>query len=328
LIFNARLKTIEGKLDDAFLDIRDGVALAKRVGEANTLLSLLVGVAIFSQQANEIEFFVQQPGAPNLYWALTDLPSPFMNKQSIIEGELRGMSSMLAVMKEAEKATLSEDKAQELFIKVAGMLKKVGGEGNFSPLEELGMKTGLTLVIPAQQESAKKILQDAGKSDKEISAMAPTQRYLLAEWIVCQDLNDTMYTLFQLPISQATKEFVKQEKHLKEMMAKSGSMNPLRTMLIMVLPAIQRAYQANVRLERQIAALRCVEAIRMYAARESRLPEKLEDITDVVLPNDPLFDKPIDYKIEGDKGILLLPNWPDDKPTTSNNFRYEITLAK
>lgn len=92
------------------------------------------------------------------------------------------------------------------------------------------------------------------------------------------------------------------------------------------IPAIVKVHQANVRLERQLVALRHIEAIRLYVARIGKLPEKLEDITEVTLPNDPLFEKPIEYRLEAGKGILLLPNRPEETATPNNNFRYEISL--
>ncbi|QVL33173.1 hypothetical protein KIH39_04445 [Telmatocola sphagniphila] len=325
--YSTRLDVLDGKFDAAILHLRDGVTLAKRTGEGNTLISMLVGIAVMSQQLGEIEFLIQQQEAPNLFWALTDLPTPFLNKQGVIEGELRGMASLLASFKAADQGPITESKAQDLFLKMTELLRKIaGGDSKISVLEEFGMRAALHIMIDAQQAQAKKTLKEAGKSDKEIESMSPTQRYMVAEWIVCQDVHDTLFTTFNMPLLQASKEFDKQEKKLKELVSDSRAKNPLRNLLMLQIPAIVKVHQANVRLERQLVALRHIEAIRLYVARIGKLPEKLEDITEVTLPNDPLFEKPIEYRLEAGKGILLLPNRPEETATPNNNFRYEISL--
>src|SRR5205085_776071 len=55
-----------------------------------------------------------------------------------------------------------------------------------------------------------------------------------------------------------------------------------------LMPAIQAARSAQVRLEREVAALRIIEALRMYAAtHDGQLPAHLEDIKQVPVPANP-----------------------------------------
>src|SRR3546814_11331112 len=60
------------------------------------------------------------------------------------------------------------------------------------------------------------------------------------------------------------------------------------------LPAVGACLQAQVRADRAIAELRCIEALRMYAASHGRWPKTLGEIKDVPVPNDPVTGEPFE----------------------------------
>ena len=60
--------------DGAVGTLKTIFAISRHMGEHPTIISGLVGVAIAQIGCNLLEELVQQPGAPNLYWALTGLP--------------------------------------------------------------------------------------------------------------------------------------------------------------------------------------------------------------------------------------------------------------
>lgn len=58
-------------------------------------------------------------------------------------------------------------------------------------------------------------------------------------------------------------------------------------------------------LSRQVAALQCIEALRLYAgAHNGTFPNKLTDITEVPVPDDPVEQKPFVYHRTGSKVAL------------------------
>ncbi len=70
-------------------------------------------------------------------------------------------------------------------------------------------------------------------------------------------------------------------------------------------PAYEAAAAAFVRVDRQIAALRVIEALRLYgAAHAGRLPPQLEAITEVPIPVDPVTGRPFEYQFEGEVARL------------------------
>src|SRR5262249_12905649 len=75
--------------------------------------------------------------------------------------------------------------------------------------------------------------------------------------------------------------------------------NKEETLFAWAVPATFKVRQAQARLEQRLALLRCVEALRLYAAEHGgRLPERLADVK-LPLPADPISGKPFVYKLEG-----------------------------
>ena len=87
--------------------------------------------------------------------------------------------------------------------------------------------------------------------------------------------------------------------------SRRGLFSPLAAYAKAVLLDVKRA---ATRIDRNIAALEILEAIRLYgASRDGRLPENLSDITEVYIPSDPLRGEPFLYHREGNSAILESP---------------------
>ena len=80
------------------------------------------------------------------------------------------------------------------------------------------------------------------------------------------------------------------------------------------------------RLDRKIAALRVIEALRLHAAAKGGLPDKLDEVTVAPLPLDPATGKAFEYKREGNNATLT-SRIPGEDVAVSG-LRYRITLRK
>jgi hypothetical protein len=81
--------------------------------------------------------------------------------------------------------------------------------------------------------------------------------------------------------------------------------NPLLALFSLLAPALNSARLAAIRLERQLDALQCVEALRLYAAAHGgRLPESLEVMADNPAPLDTATAKAFSYKLERNLATL------------------------
>ena len=96
-----------------------------------------------------------------------------------------------------------------------------------------------------------------------------------------------------------------------------------------MVPNVEKVYLAQVRLDRRIAALRCVEAIRLYAAdHDGELPARIRDIKEVPIPVDPVTGKEFEYKVDGNKATLFGPPPRGQAPDIGNALQYDLTLKK
>jgi hypothetical protein len=100
----------------------------------------------------------------------------------------------------------------------------------------------------------------------------------------------------------------------------------LLTVLAELQPSIINCLDAQMRLDQRVAALRVVEAIRLYAAfHDGKLPEELNQVTEVPVPDDPATGKPFEYRRDGAAAVLILPEAGlRGRPTPS----YRITIRK
>jgi hypothetical protein len=79
------------------------------------------------------------------------------------------------------------------------------------------------------------------------------------------------------------------------------------------------------RLDRDLAALQCIEAIRAYAASHGgQLPQTLAEITDVSVPKDPASGAAFRYSRTGTTAVLESPAPPGGEKR--EELRYEITV--
>jgi len=92
-------------------------------------------------------------------------------------------------------------------------------------------------------------------------------------------------------------------------------------------PAHERVRMIMKRLNRNVAALQCVEALRLYAAAgDGKLPKELSSITEVPVPNDPINQKPFVYNCTGSNAVLEAP--APKGATEREAIRYELKLKE
>lgn len=81
------------------------------------------------------------------------------------------------------------------------------------------------------------------------------------------------------------------------------------------------------KLDRHVAALQCIEALRLYAAaHDGKFPSNLTEIIEVAVPGDPVTGKPFIYHRTGSKAVLEAPAPETAKPEDA--MRYELTLKE
>jgi hypothetical protein len=179
-----------------------------------------------------------------------------------------------------------------------------------------------------QHPSARKSLLAAGKTEAELDAMPPAQVVMLDSLVRFRNLRDEHFVWFQAPYAEAIQGMRLSAAKVREL-KRSPPLDYLQTMLLLLLPAVDKVYAAEVRTERRTASLRVVEAVRLYAARnDGKLPAALADVTVVPVPADPATGQPFEFVAEGDRFTVNVPPPPGEKPSQGNTWKYVVTLTK
>lgn len=167
---------------------------------------------------------------------------------------------------------------------------------------------------------AKRALVERGLSAEVAEAMPVGQVILLYTLQTHRDLRDDLFRWFYVPYPIAREGMDAADNALRRAVVERREIVPVASVL---LPAIQACRTSVVRTDREIAVLRVVEALRLYAAKhDGQLPEKLDDVTSVPVPDDPVTGEPFEYRVEGDTAHLQGPSLPGDP------LNYEITMIR
>ncbi len=186
----------------------------------------------------------------------------------------------------------------------------------------LGTSLALPLYIAARMAQIKSDLIADGWPKGTIEAMSPGQVALLHISETYQQYRDDAFRWFHVPFPEAERGIAAAGERLKTE-ARSREIVPLASLL---LPAVSQARFAIVRLDREIALLRCLSALRAYAAEHGKLPSRLADVQALPIPDDPVTGKPFQYSLAEDLAVLEGPP-PPGRSAQDGGVRYEIRLA-
>jgi hypothetical protein len=100
----AKLRIAQGQYNQAKETLKTSLTMAEHLGDAPTLIQGLVGIAIAALNLSRIDKWIQSDNAPNLYWALEDLPQPFVDINKAIKIETDNLKNYnILLRKQFEK---------------------------------------------------------------------------------------------------------------------------------------------------------------------------------------------------------------------------------
>jgi hypothetical protein len=326
LVLKARVEVAEGHYADAVHTLETGFSFSQQVGNGDFLIQSLVGVSCANQFADATLELVERPGAPNLYWALAVLPRPLIDLRHANEYEQSMVEMQLPDMADLDRPRTPEQWNAALYRvrKELEQLYKLEQEGGTPPKP---LKAGTTASDAADKspdlEAARKYLTEVvGLTAANVEAMPPAQVLLLYLSHFYHEARDDTFKGSYLPFPEGLPMSRAARERLKSLPdTEAGRLARL------FLPAVIHVQLRQALLQRKLAALRAIEALRMHAAAHGgELPDKLDQVTAVPVPSDPGTGRAFEYQRDGTTATLTsrIPG----EPLQTHGLRYRVTVRK
>jgi len=318
LALKARLEIAEGKYDEACRTLRDGYLLTTRLADSRFLITVLVANAMTHMLNEQVEAMITAPNAPNLYWALSGLPRPAADLRKCLDLELNGVFLFVPELRDPEKELATAEQWRKAIVRSRRVTSLAGQD-----MEDLAthIKQAEQMVAASYPAARKHLLAKGGF----LKAMSRHLVVAIYTADFCRALSDDAAKLNRVPF-HAARPLLRQMEERVEAMAKEHK-DSIVQLPLMLLPAVAQAAERVAATDRRIAALRCVEALRMHAAHNGNaLPAKLDDVKIVPIPNDPMTGKPFEYSLQGGAAILKSPKLEGEREKDA--VHYQITVRK
>ncbi len=312
LALKARVEIAEGKCDEAVRTIETGLAFARHLAEGPFLINGLIGIAGANNMLAPLDDLIAQPGTPNFYWALTALPRPFISLRNSLELEQILAENLIPELTENElkQPRTSAEWSSLLSRMHEGITKwcrSLSGFGDGTPgmkvLMEWDFAKFKAEALPAARDYVK---MSRTLTHQQVAEMSNDQIVALHLAEAYRSLRDDHFKATYLPAREALPRLADTERRLQAV--KPGTLS----LFAGIHPKLRPAITAELRLDRQIAILRVIEAVRIHAAASGQtLPETLDQITEVAVPDDPATGKPFEYRRTGNSALSV---WARSRP--------------
>jgi len=322
LCIKARVETAEHAYEQAIDTIETGIAFGRHVGAGPFMINNLVGHHICDLMLGRVEELIAQPGAPNLYWALTALPRPLVSMREALETEQRMSESMFPELAQTDEPHSRAEwgvMLEKLYDRVRYLAERISDDAQVNARLRTQLDLDLASFKKENLARSQEYLKKTCHLDAErVKAMSEDE--VVAQALVGQyrSLRDDLFKLSYLPWRDARSRFKEADQRLKSV--KIGLLAVLAELQVPLMDSLD----VQIRLDRRVAALRVVEAIRLYAAsHDGKLPEELNQVTEVPVPEDPATGKPLYYRRDGAAAVLTMPEFG-----LTGTPSYRITIRK
>jgi hypothetical protein len=304
-----RAEIAQCRFDDAIRTAKTFFAMSRHLGEHPTLIGNLVGMAVASVAISHLDEMLEQPACPNLYWALTTLPSPMISLDKGMDGERVMMAWVFRHLDDS--APMSKDQLNK-FVKHGEKLLEAGDKPPDVRAWLSARISDSTLVSASRRR-----LVEYGLPEERLTRFPAEQVILLDEKRELDVRFDDDMKTISLPFWQVELLAV-QNKEKK----------PPALFADLLIPITLNTRKAQARVDQRIALLRHVEALRLHAAEHGgSLPARLSDVA-VPLPVDPVTGKPFRYELTGNTAHLRGTPAPGQENVPQFNVHYELTVQR
>lgn len=328
LSLRIRVQIADGRFDQAAHSLQTGFQLARHVCEGPTVIHNLVGIAIANQMTTRIEEWIATPDAPNLYWALAALPRPFIDLRKAFEGERLLVDALFPGLRDRlrdpHSGVMTAEEAQRLFDRLLDLAART----QWDEEDPVKLRARYQKMAANVHAEAKQHLIGQGRVKEVVEKMPVMQAALMFAVDEYDHVFDDAVKLLYAPYGEMRKRMKEHDETMARLKKRQQAQIGL-PLAVHMLPSVEKVLAAQARLERRLAAMQTLEAIRLHAAEnQGKLPASLAEIKAVAVPIDPTTGKTFNYRLEKGKAHLEGDAPAGETPTPFNTIRYEITLRK
>lgn len=315
-----RVAIAAGRIEEAIEVAGQQFAMARHLCQDEFVVSGLVGVAVSGIAWNDMTHLLQHPDTPNLYWALTTLPTTQETLRHSMTMERQMLLQQLKVLREVDETPRPAGYWQDFLSRFA---QQIGGlERDLAIANSARDPVILAGAVAAAYPGARSFLiEDQHLPVDKVDAYPTTQVVFLAMKRFYDKWRDEAFKWTYLPVWQSRAKISSADfdKPMREAADKYGW---IAQPSLIAFPAVNALRTAEARCEQGIALLRTLEAIRMYAAvHDGQLPPTLESLP-VPAPIEPFTGQPIRYELSGDRAIVTGHDLPGLR------YRFIVKIAK
>ena len=301
LMLQLRLAIIEKRHDDAVELLRIIYKMGQDVNEMGFLVSGLVGIAEVGMANEGVLMLLSSEDAPNLYWALAELPTPVINQRRAMRLDLSMTIRIFPELMDIRNADYSKAEWKRLLQKYTSEFSLITGltGGRMDSKARTTPSAAIALGL-AGYANAKKRMLERGYSKEDVTKMSVAQLLLTDMALDIETFTQELEKSIHLPFADA-------QRFTKEWEQKMDRTSPTRfgAMITgMIAPAISQVRSAGYRAQAKINLLMAIESLRNHAAVHGKFPESLDKLELPVREN-PMTDKPFQYSLENGKAVIV-----------------------
>ncbi len=202
LAAKARLEIAEGRYADAVETMGVGYQFARDLSTTPMIIPSLVGIAIGNILDDQAQAFFAAPKSPNLYWAFTELPRPFIDMRPAVEFELTFPERVFPLLKDPEHAQHSPEQWADIVSHAYFTLSTVFNEPATEKAYGWDSRLAATGLVLRGYTQAKRNLIAAGYDAAKIEQMPVGQVVAVDEAHLTRYISDEMRKWTLVPYAQ------------------------------------------------------------------------------------------------------------------------------
>ncbi len=290
-----RIALVEQRFDDAIRLTRIGFRLAQVAARSTDLLvGRVIGISIAQRMMTVLEVAVQQPGFPNMYWALAALPQEqLFEVRDSIEFESTLFTKLLLDHGDLPQSPIGQIAAAEALRKLADDFHGVLFGVSSDPEDDRRQAALMISVYVASHadSSRQQMAMDPvfGKRAAEFSGSEAVLRTISLRLI---SIRDQWLAWQSIPLEIRNGNVWQRSPDLARLQSSSDLVDRVASEL---LPQFVQANYSQ-RAQQQLSRLITLEALRMHVAQSQKLPESLSLLEPVPAWHDSVTGQPFDYQ--------------------------------